>query len=124
MPPSLHQYIVNLRDALASPGARQTYFPMNADERKSQLIHLGHDIGFGLRDFPSDEVTREMGGLYSTIVVTASFDSVGVVLSAREWVKALRDGMADRTLPMSSCHYEEESPDSRATPEQLPLLAP
>lgn len=89
--PTIDEYIENLRAALRG---HETFFPVNLQERRRANISLAHDIGAGLTDYPPDQVKRVLGTLYGKLLVANSLDSVGVALSHKEWLKALREGAA------------------------------
>jgi len=87
--PTLAEYIESIRNALRHQGARLTYFPMNKSDRVTQNLKLAREIGYGLKDYSPSEVKDMIGSLYSIIIVSNSLDSVGVAVSAKEWIDGL-----------------------------------
>ena len=68
--------------------ARHLYFPTDKQQRREGSLKLGRAIGFGL------SVDADLGTLYSRLVVTFSFDRTGVCVDNKEFLGAVREGMA------------------------------
>jgi hypothetical protein len=82
-------YIARLQLALrVNPHARAFYFPPDRAERLERNRRLGREIGFGLSD------DADLGGLYSRLVVTFSFDSTGVAIDNAAFLDEVRAGQA------------------------------
>ena len=92
----LKDYLQNVRSALRTANAHETYFPMESELRKGRILSLGRDVGYGLAAYPRKEVMREIQGTYSTLVVSNTFDSIGPCVDNSEWVAAIKQGMAKR----------------------------
>ena len=82
-------YINDLAAAFRQNGAaRQIYFPVGKDERKRMNLRLGREIGYGLAE------GADLGSLYSRLIVINSFDNTGVCIDNKEFLCAVREGMA------------------------------
>ena len=82
-------YINDLTAAFRQNGvARQVYFPTGKDERKRMNLRLGREIGYGLTE------GADLGSLYSRLIVINSFDRTGVCVDNKEFLGAVREGMA------------------------------
>lgn len=87
----MNEFINNVRAAIRdNEGARAFYFPPNKKSRREMNLRLGREVGYGL------DSGTDIKGLYSTLIVTFSFDSVGVAVDAKEFFDAVREGMAKR----------------------------
>lgn len=87
-----NQFVNDIRDALkANSHARRFYFPSNRKRRKEMNLRLGREIGYGLG--PDSDI----GGLYSLLIVSFSFDSTGVAVDAKEFFGAVQEGIDKRT---------------------------
>lgn len=93
-------YIEELATALGGGNAKETYFPLDKELRIERNLKLAREIGFGLKDETPDEIAIYIGSLYSRLLVRNCFDSIGVVLSAKEWLTAVREGMATTASSM------------------------
>ena len=71
----------------------QMYFPFDKDSRRAENLQLAHDIGFGLGMY--EDWRTWAGTTYPRFVVLNSLDSIGVVLSAGEWMSSIEEGVAD-----------------------------
>lgn len=81
-------YLAELASALRGGGARQFYFPMDAELRRKRNLRLGRELGYGLTE------DDELSSLYSTLIVINSMDSVGVCVDNAEFLAAVREGIA------------------------------
>lgn len=87
-----NSYLQAIRSALRdNPHARQFYFPPSATRRKEGSLRLGREFGYGLAGLQDGEAI--IGATYSTLVVANCFDRIGVQVDAKEWVRAIQDGM-------------------------------
>ena len=87
-------FVQDVREALkANQYARQFYFPFDKDKRKAMNLRLGREIGYGIKD------VSVLPSLYSLIIVVFSFDSTGVCVDNKEFLAAVREGMADAAYP-------------------------
>lgn len=71
----------------ANRHARMFYFPPNKSKRRKMNLRLGREIGYGLRG------DKELGSLYSRLIVSFSFDSTGVCVDNKEFLSSVRAGM-------------------------------
>ena len=84
----MNKYIDNLIAAMrANQHARLRYFPMNKKDRRKMNLVWAKSIGYGLKE------GDDLGSLYSTCVVVFSFDSIGVCVSNKEFLEAVREGI-------------------------------
>lgn len=70
---------------------RQTWFPMEREDRRDMNLRLAREIGYGLGTY--DDWHNHVSATYSTLVVRNSFDSVGVAIDSSEWVDAMQAGV-------------------------------
>ena len=89
------EFIRKLSSALKCSGARSLYFPMNKSKREIGVMRLAREVGFGLKGYP-DRV-KDFNGLYSQLVVSNAFDSIGPVVDAGPWLKELREAAGVNT---------------------------
>ena len=82
-------YIRNLTVALT--GNRQAWFPRDKEKRREMNIRLGHEFGYGLGIY--DDWVGYAQETYGRFVVRNSFDSTGVVIDAKDWMDAIREGV-------------------------------
>ena len=88
---SNNKFIEDVRAAIRdNEHARAFFFPPNRKARRKMNLRLGREIGYGLE---SDD---DIGGLYSILVVAFSFDSTGVVIDAKEFFEAIREGISKK----------------------------
>ena len=85
---TLDEYIADLRDALRGSGAHARYFPTQG--RKEANLLLARELAFGLKDYPGDQVEKQLGALYGMLIVANSFDQTGVVIDNKEWLGEVR----------------------------------
>ena len=82
-------YVARLQQALrTNPYARAFYFPADQAQRLERNRRLGREVGFGLSD------DADLGGLYSVLVVTFSFDTTGVAIDNADFLAEVRAGQA------------------------------
>lgn len=83
---------VFIRDVQAAlrdnAGARAFYFPPDKDRRRIMNLRLGREVGFGIKD------ASVLSSLYSLLVVLFSFDMTGICVDNKEFLAAVREGMA------------------------------
>jgi len=97
MSKSATEYMESLRGALRdNPHARAFYFPADRAGRVEGTLRLGREFGYGLAGLEDGESV--IGSSYSTLVVINCFDRTGVAVDAKEWVRAIRVGMARKGL--------------------------
>ena len=82
-------YIRNLTVALT--GNRQAWFPRDKEKRREMNIRLGHEFGYGLGVY--DDWVSHAQATYSGLIARHSFDSTGVVIDAKDWMDAIREGV-------------------------------
>ena len=82
-------HIVRLESALNDN--RATWFPLDKAKRKAMNIRLGHEFGYGLGIY--DDWVSYAQETYGRFVVRHSFDSTGVVIDAKDWMDAIREGV-------------------------------
>ena len=88
------QYIAAVESALSF--ARSFYFPLDADRRRSGILAVAMDVGYGLGAYDDAEIRRIVPSTYSRLVVRHTFDSIGPVVDAEEWAKQIRAGIRKR----------------------------
>ena len=82
-------YVNNLIASFRQNGmARQAYFPMDKAKRRRMNLRLGREVGYGLTE------GADLGSLYSRLIVIHSLDSTGVCVDNKEFLAAVREGMA------------------------------
>ena len=91
----LTTYIHNLEQAIQS----NPKFFLNAD--KDQWFATFRDIGFGLKDYPEDQVKHVIGSLYGKLFIKIFIQSNTPVpdISAKAMVNQLYIGMGKMDLP-------------------------
>lgn len=72
--------------ALNTPGAIAFYFLGNNAERRDKNLRLGREIGYGLRDYPPNEIRPVLNTLYGRFIVKRSLDTTGVCISNGEFI--------------------------------------
>lgn len=83
---------------------------------KEGALKLARDLGHGLACFPEAERERVMGSLYSTMLVRFTLNSGGVPLNNGEFLKAVKDAIADsqrRDAELEAQYAEWWGPDWR-----------
>jgi len=85
-------YLQAIRLALNdNPHAREFYFPASATRRKEGSLRLGREFGYGLAGLQDSKSV--IGSSYGMLVVANCFDRTGVQVDAKEWVRAIQDGI-------------------------------
>lgn len=85
------QYISKVRLAInGNTEARAFYFPPDKSERKAMNLRLAREIGFGLKD------NKDLGSLYSLLIVSFSLDTTGVCIDAKEFLDEVRKSIPHR----------------------------
>jgi len=87
-------YLERLTHSLRSRGARLSYFPPDKKLRRERNLKLGRELGYGLAIWPDEDIDFHLGALYGKFIVIPSLDRTGVVISAKEWVAAVKEGIA------------------------------
>ena len=85
---SSKSYIANVKNALASN--LSAWFPPDKEKRIQMNIRLAHEFGYGIAAY--DNWREIIKSTYGELIVSHSFDSVGVVIDNKEWIKEIEVG--------------------------------
>lgn len=69
---------------------KSKWFPVNKNERKDMCLKIGQKLGYGLGLFDDWQTYAQTA--YGKLIIKNSQDSIGVVITAKEWMNAIRDG--------------------------------
>lgn len=93
---TISAYLTEIAGVLRSSAAMHSYFPFDKELRKERNLKLGRELGYGMACCDAEDLDFYLGGLYGRLIVAHSFDSTGVVLDNKEWIKAVKEGIKKR----------------------------
>jgi hypothetical protein len=75
-----------------NPGVRRAYFPANKSRRKTAILCLARDFGYGLTRYPEHDQKLAARRGWEQLVTSRCIDKTGVPCTKAEWLENIQIG--------------------------------